>query len=130
MGGINITPNSLELNMKPKRISLAQHWPGRQDKIPGPGATTLDKGGEPPDDSDMQKRVEKLESDLAALKTDMAVVRANYATRGDISVEASSIRAELHKEISAQTWKLITFVSGFGTALVGVTYFIFTHTVH
>ena len=115
--------------MKPKRIALAQQWQGRQDKPNDPGVAPLDKGGEPPDDGDMLKRVEKLESDLAAMKTDMAVIRANYATRADISVEASSIRAELHKEISAQTWKLITFVSGFGTALVGVTYFIFTHTV-
>jgi hypothetical protein len=116
-------------NMKAKRIALAQQWQGRLDKPNHPGIASLDKGGEPPDDGDMQKRVEKLESDLTAMKMDMAVIRANYATRADISVEASSIRAELHKEISAQTWKLITFVSGFGTALVGVTYFIFTHSV-
>lgn len=116
--------------MKAKRIALAQQWQGRQDRSTNPGSAPLDKGGEPPDDGDMLKRVEKLESDLAAMKMDVAVIRANYATRSDVAVEASAIRAELHKEISAQTWKLITFVSGFGTALVGVTYFIFTHAVH
>jgi hypothetical protein len=43
-------------------------------------------------------------------------VRSNYATKED-----------LHKEINAQTWKLVTFVCGFGTALVGATYFIVKH---
>ena len=116
-------------DMKPKRIPVAQQqWHRQHDKAANNPAPPLDKGGEPPDDGGMLKRVEKLEADLATLKTDVAVIRANYATKADITGEASSIRAELHKEISAQTWKLITFVSGFGTALVGVTYFIFTHT--
>jgi hypothetical protein len=116
--------------MKPKRISMGQQqWLGRQEKAANHAGPThpLDKGGEPPDDGSMQKRVEKLEADLATLKTDVAVIRANYATRADITGEASSIRAELHREIGAQTWKLISFVCSFGAALVGVTYFIFTH---
>jgi hypothetical protein len=116
--------------MKPKRISVGQQqWIGRQEKAANHGAPVrpLDKGGEPPDDGDMLKRVEKLEADLATLKTDVAVIRANYATKADITGEASSIRAELHREIGAQTWKLISFVCSFGAALVGVTYFIFTH---
>jgi len=71
----------------------------------------------------MEKRVEKLEqlaektSDrLITIERDVAVMRANYATKED-----------LHKEINAQTWKLVTFVCGFGTALVAATYFIATH---
>jgi hypothetical protein len=76
----------------------------------------VDSSGGPPHDEAMLKRLEKLEVDFAAVKTDLAVIRANYATKED-----------LHKEISTQTWKLVTFVCGFGTALVGATYFLATH---
>jgi hypothetical protein len=60
---------------------------------------------------------EKVEARLTALERDVAVIRSNYVTKED-----------LHKEINAQTWRLITFVCGFGTALVAATYFIATHT--
>jgi hypothetical protein len=81
------------------------------------GPRKVDSGGEPPDDSRMLARIETLEKDVATVKTDVAVIRSNYATREDI-----------HKEISAQTWKLVTFVCGFGTALVAAVYFIAKHT--
>lgn len=64
----------------------------------------------------METRVAQLEECLGAIKVDIAVVRASHASKED-----------LHREISAQTWKLVTFVCGFGTALVGATYFIATH---
>lgn len=90
----------------------------------------LDSGGEPPDDGDMEERVKKLEGiaektteRLAALEKDVAVIRSNYATKEDIR----AISTDLHKELNAQTWKLVTFVCGFGTALVWATYFISKH---
>jgi hypothetical protein len=65
-------------------------------------------------------RLEKLSEQnaerLTVLERDVAVIRSNYVTKED-----------LHKEINAQTWRLITFVCGFGTALVAATYFIATH---
>ena len=54
---------------------------------------------------------------MAAVERDVAVIRSNYATKKD-----------LHREIAALTWKLVTFVCGFGTVLVSVTWFIVTHT--
>ncbi|UMR29520.1 hypothetical protein MJ904_21025 [Massilia sp. MB5] len=69
-----------------------------------------------PYDKDMESRVSRLEADLAALKTDVAVIRSNYVTKED-----------LHKEINNLTWRLITFVCSFGTALVAATYFIARH---
>jgi hypothetical protein len=83
----------------------------------------VDSGGGPPHDGDMEERVKKLEGmaektvdRLATLERDIAVIRSNYVTKED-----------LHREISAQTWKLVTFVCGFGTALVAATYFLATH---
>jgi hypothetical protein len=75
------------------------------------------------DDCSVDDRIDRLEKlseqnaeRLTVLGRDVAVIRSNYVTR-----------EHLHKEINAQTWRLITFVCGFGTALVGATYFIATH---
>jgi len=85
-----------------------------------PVTRQLRDGGEPPDNSDMQSRVAKLESiaeqtgaRLAALERDIAVIKSNYATRED-----------LHKAISDQTWKIIGTTVTFGTLLSGIVFFI------
>jgi hypothetical protein len=76
-----------------------------------------------PDDGEMDERLSRLETlaeensaRLTALEQDVAVIRSNYATKDD-----------LYQAINAQTWRLVTFVCGFGTALVAATYFIATH---
>lgn len=79
------------------------------------GSSFANAGG-PPYDGGMEARVAKVEADLSAIKADLAVVRSNYATKED-----------LHKEINTLTWRLVTFVCGFGTALVGATYFVTMH---
>lgn len=61
--------------------------------------------------------MDSLEQRLVAVERDVAVIRSNYVTKED-----------LHREIAGLTWKLVTFVCGFGTALVAATYFIVTHT--
>lgn len=51
--------------------------------------------GQPPGgggDDVLEKRVDKLESDMSSIKENVAVIKSNYATRED-----------LHKEIGAQT---------------------------
>ncbi|EBA3494502.1 hemolysin XhlA, partial [Salmonella enterica] len=47
----------------------------------------------------LEKRIQKLEDDLAAIRTDLAVIKSNYATKEDIA----SIRIEVHQSIAAQT---------------------------
>lgn len=87
----------------------------RRRRIGGP----VDSGGGGPHDPLMEERVKKLEA--TAEKTVERLIRieerlGTFATKED-----------LHKEISTQTWRLVTFVCSFGTALVAATYFIVTH---
>ncbi len=70
----------------------------------------------------MEARIARLEAlaernaqRLAALEQDVAIIRSNHATRED-----------LRKELGALTWKLVSFVCGFGTVLVSATWFIAT----
>jgi flagellar biosynthesis/type III secretory pathway M-ring protein FliF/YscJ len=95
----------------------------RSRRVRGP----VDNGGGPPDDPRMEERVKKLEGlvektveRIVNIERDVAVVRSNYATKEDLR----GVAVDLHKELNAQTWKLVTFVCGFGTALVAATYFI------
>lgn len=85
---------------------------------------SLDNEYGPPDDDAMRERLERLELSMekveqriATIVQDLAVIRSNYASRED-----------LHRELAAQTWRLVTFVCGFGTVLVSATYFIVKHT--
>lgn len=82
----------------------------------------LDKDASANNASAMESPVAKIENDIVemkndifAMKVDIAIIKATFASKED-----------LHREISALTWRLVTFVCGFGTALVGATYFIAT----
>lgn len=57
-----------------------------------------------------------IESRLRKLEEDVAVIRSNYVTKED-----------LYKAMHSQTWRVVTFVCGFNTALVGATYYIARH---
>lgn len=75
----------------------------------------------------MEARLVKVEERLAALERDVAVIRSNYATREDLQRELGGLQGALLKEMNNLTWRLVTFVCGFGTVLVSATYFITTH---
>lgn len=93
--------------------------PSTKVHTPGLG-TPVDKNGEPPDDGNMEARVKKLE--------DFAQDTRDRLTRIEAGLGNFATKADLHEAINAQTWKLVTFVCGFGTALVAAVYFISTHT--
>jgi hypothetical protein len=76
----------------------------------------LEPPGGPPHNGDMEQRIAKLEAIIPTL-----------ATKEDLARTEGALRAEIHKSINEQTWKLITWMSTIALALVSATYFIATH---
>ncbi|GAB3446594.1 hypothetical protein NX773_21605 [Massilia solisilvae] len=85
---------------------------------------SLDTNDGQPEDGRMEERLDKVEQRLAVLERDVAVIRSNSVTKEDLHREIGAVL----REMNAQTWKILTFVAGFGTVLVSATYFIATHT--
>lgn len=80
----------------------------------------IEGGAEPPDNGNLtyrmgrvEEKLDKVQFELDTVKADVAIIKSNYVTRAD-----------LHRELAAQTWRLVTFVCGFGTVLVTATYFV------
>lgn len=93
--------------------------------------SSVEGSGGPPHNGDMEARVSKLETiaettrdRLTGVETRLTVIERTMATKEDLQL----LKVDLHKEINAQTWKLVTFVCGFGSALVAAVYFIAKHT--
>ncbi|WP_244370707.1 hemolysin XhlA [Rahnella sp. ChDrAdgB13] len=62
----------------------------------------------------MDERIKKLEESMNDLKSDIAVIKSNYASKEDIA----TLRTELHKSISGQTkWLAATLLGTTGLAL-------------
>lgn len=61
-----------------------------------PPAPPIDSKKNDEDDGDMLKRIEKLESDVAAIKIDVAVIKANGATKSDLA----DLRGALTKDFT------------------------------
>jgi hypothetical protein len=68
----------------------------------GPTGPDLTRGGEPPYDGGMETRVAKLEADLTAIKIDIAVIKANGATKSDIAELKAATKIDI-AELKAST---------------------------
>lgn len=76
----------------------------------------------------MEQRVKALEETMASLRQDVAIVRSNYATREDLAsvrTEMQGLRADLHKSLNEQTWKVIG-----AAALLAAAVYAFAKYVH
>ncbi len=51
----------------------------------------------------MLRSLKEFEKEMDYIKTDIETIRSNYATKEDIQ----SVKLELHKALSALTWKII-----------------------
>ena len=86
--------------------------------------------GTPPYDGDMEARIAKLEA--LAEKTgerlgaiDVRLERIETKVDQLATKEALALtRADLHKTINDQTWKIITWMTGISTGLVAATFFV------
>ncbi|MBR8380737.1 hypothetical protein KDW20_33700 [Burkholderia cenocepacia] len=63
--------------------------PGRLG--PSVGGLSLDTGDGGGNDGGMEERVKKLEATLTTLQQDVAVMRANYATKADVEAVKTSV---------------------------------------
>ncbi|WP_261371299.1 hemolysin XhlA [Yersinia mollaretii] len=70
---------------------------------------------------DMLIRIKKLEDDVQNIKSDLAVIKSNYATKEDIA----SVRVELHQSISTQTKWLTATIIGTAALAMAIARFIF-----
>ena len=85
----------------------------------------------PPTDMDLPQRVSKLENAaqdtlerLVRIETRLDHFATTFATKEDLSKVEGSIRADMHKEFTTQTWRIIGAMLTFGSMLTAITYFI------
>lgn len=87
----------------------------------------LGGGVEPPDDGNLALRMRRVEDGLASVNSELVAVKAELVSvKADVAIIKSNYatKEDLHREIGAQTWRLVTFVCAFGTVLVSATYFV------
>lgn len=82
-----------------------------------------DSGSEPPDNSDMLERIERLEK-LAEKTGERLSAIETKLTKLETRADDFATKSDLYKAINEQTWKLITWTTGLGAALVGITFYI------
>ena len=68
---------------------------------------------------DLSERVSNLEADVRDVR--------DRLTRVESKLDTFATKADLFEALNAQTWRLVTIVCGFGTALVAATYFFAKH---
>ena len=79
----------------------------------------------------MEARIIKLEGAaqdtlerLVRIETRLDHFATTFATKEDLSKVEGSIRADMHKEFTTQTWRIIGAMLTFGSMLTAITYFI------
>ena len=93
------------------------YMPGHEPREDAPGVDDKGGGG---DDGGMLERIARLEAVIPTLATKEDLARLE----GKVGAAEGNIRGELHKAINDQTWKLITWTTGLGAALVAAAFFV------
>jgi hypothetical protein len=79
-------------------------------------AGRLPHGPKPPDNDDMEARVAKLE--------EFAQDTRDRLARIETRLDGFATKSDLHNELHALSWRLITWTTGVGAALSAAVYFI------
>ncbi len=77
---------------------------------------------EPPDPPDMEltQRVTKIETTLSTLTTKVDLVEA----RSELKQEMAGLRTDVHREFTAQTWRIVLLMVTLGASLTAAAFFI------
>ncbi|WP_313461587.1 hypothetical protein [Pseudomonas nitroreducens] len=93
-------------------------FPGGRGRDNG-GSSGNTGGGNPPGDSELEKRVEALEKAipdirerLVRVETKLDTMEKTMATKDDLRVLKGEIFTEMHKALNDQTWRFIGFAAG------------------
>lgn len=89
-----------------------------------PDAPPVAPNGEPPDNTGMEARISKLEALIPTLATKEDLMRETSAVKLEICRIDGSIRTDMHKEFTVQTWRIIGAMLTFGTLLTTAVFFI------
>lgn len=97
-------------------------FPGGRGRDNG-GSSGNTGGGNPPGDSELEKRVEALEKAIPDIRERLVRVETKLdaiegtmgktmATKDDLRVLKGEISTEMHKALNDQTWRFIGFAAG------------------
>lgn len=91
-------------------------------------APPVDRSGGGGDDGGMEGRVAKLEALLPTLATRLDLASEVSRLERELIRVEHSIRADMHREFTAQTWRIIGAILSFGGLLCAGMYFIIRNT--
>lgn len=93
-----------------------------------PKPPVIDTIGRQADDGGMEARITALEATNLETRDRLIKIETRMetlASKEDVLLSTTALQAA----INSQTWRLVTFVCSFGTALVAATYFIAKHAI-
>lgn len=100
-------------------MSEVPGFPKGDRLIDSGGPSRIDGGAGGGDNGQMEARVNAVEKAIIRIEA----VLPTLATKGDVE----KVLADMHKEMNAQTWRFVTYVTLAGGALTAAVYFIASH---
>ncbi|WP_130389416.1 hypothetical protein [Cupriavidus agavae] len=71
----------------------------------------------------LDHRLDRVKAKVDQIDTRLGNIE-NKVARIEARLDDTATKADLHAALNGQTWRLVTFVTGFGSALVAATFFL------